>query len=106
MPRPTLQLEFEPLTADDLELLASRQRAAGQGFTYLQARSIVRIGRLQRCLNGDPYYEGDKLIVDGGFGPSTFWRLQVAVGIGAIYLDGETRWYVELYTANQAVPPA
>ena len=105
MPRPTLQLEFEPLTADDLELLASRQRATGRGVAYLEARSIVRIGRLQRWLNGD-YYEGDKLIVDGGLGPSTFWRLQVAVGIGAIYLDGETRWYVELYTANQAVPPA
>ena len=103
MPRPTLQREFEPLTADDLDLLGSWEMV-GRKLAYLEARSVVRVGRLQRWLNGDPYYEGDKLTVDGRLGTITIRRLQVLVATGGVSLDGETSWYVQSYVSSHPDP--
>lgn len=104
MPRPALQKEFEPLTADDMDLLETWERSGK--LYYLEARSVVRVGRLQRWLNGDPYYEGDKLTVDGRLGTLTVRRLQVLVATGGVSLDGETSWYVQSYVSSHPDPPA
>lgn len=96
MPRPVLQSEFEPLTADDLDLLESQERS-GHKLSYLESRCVVRVGRLQRWLNVDPYHDGDKLVVDGRLGPLTIRRFTTKVGVGGVLLDGETSWYVQAY---------
>jgi hypothetical protein len=101
--RPTLQLEYEPLTADDLDLLGSWERT-GRRLTYLEARSLVRVGRLQRHLNG--LLSIAKLDVDGRLGPLTIRRMVLAEGdLGPIRLDGETRWYVDRYVHYHPASP-
>ncbi len=104
MPRHALQREFEPITSDDLDLLESWERA-GRKLSYLGARRVVRVGRLQRWLNGEDRL-GEKLKVDGLIGTDTVRRLQILVATGAVFLDGETSWYVQAYVTSHTESPA